>query len=44
MGDLQRLSPGGGVKPQANGGRKMLLRINTDEDIVCASCESMRSS
>ena len=38
MKDSQRLSPWGRVKPQANGGRKMLLMFKLifkyDEDIV----------
>jgi hypothetical protein len=33
--DLQRLSPGGRVKPQAKGGRKMLQPVKVEE-IVCA--------
>lgn len=41
MGKLQRLSPNGRVKPQANGGRKIrLLRNNKDEQIVYTRWET----
>lgn len=36
MEDPQRLSPRGRVKPQANGGGKMLHLKFLGEDIVCA--------
>jgi hypothetical protein len=39
MRKLQRLSPDGRVKPQANGGRKIRLLRNKDEQIVYARLE-----
>jgi len=39
MGNLQRLSPNGRVKPQAIGGRKIRLLRNKDEQIVHARSE-----
>lgn len=36
MRDVQRLSPSGRVKSQANGGRKILPHINMGEEIVYA--------
>ena len=34
MGNVQRLSPCGRVKPQANGGRKMQPLFRQGEDII----------
>ena len=39
MGKLQRLSPSGRVKPQANGGRKIRPLRNKGEQIVYARFE-----
>ena len=39
MENSQRLSPEGRVKPQANGGRKIRLLINKDEQLVYARLE-----
>ena len=39
MENFQRLSPNGRVKPQADGGRKIRLLRNKDEQIVYARLE-----
>jgi len=39
MGNFQRLSPNGRVKPQAIGGRKIRLLKNKDEQIVYTRLE-----